>query len=75
MAVTIADDVEASLKATVNLDRLLASRSAGYGLPRPFYHDRTLYAHEMNRIFRRGWVFAGHSCQIADWRLLHLHAR
>jgi Rieske 2Fe-2S family protein len=47
-----------------HIRQLVASRRAGYGLPRAFYHDGALYEHELERIWRRGWVFAGHTCQI-----------
>jgi Rieske 2Fe-2S family protein len=43
---------------------LLNSRQPNFGLPRPFYHDVLLYQAEMEAIWRRGWLFAGHSCQI-----------
>ncbi len=48
------------------LQTLLASRQPGYGLPRPFYHDQLLYRLEMETIWRGGWLFAGHSCQIPE---------
>ena len=46
------------------LNRLLDTRQPGHGLPRQFYHDELLYRAEMEAIWRRGWLFAGHSCQI-----------
>ncbi len=46
------------IKATIGL------RRPGYGLPRPLYHDELLYRVEMDTIWRSGWLFAGHSCQI-----------
>lgn len=42
----------------------IASRRPNYGLPRPFYHEELLYRTEMEYIWRGGWLFAGHSCQI-----------
>ncbi len=47
-----------------HLADLIASRQPGYSLPRPFYHDSDLYALEMRTIWRRGWLFAGFTCQI-----------
>jgi Rieske 2Fe-2S family protein len=44
--------------------RLVASRCEGYGLPRPFYHDRRVYESEIDGIWRRGWVFACHTCEL-----------
>jgi Rieske 2Fe-2S family protein len=43
---------------------LAATRRAGHGLPRCFYHARALYEHEMDAIWRSGWIFAGHACEI-----------
>jgi glycine betaine catabolism A len=47
-----------------HLRALLASRRAGYGLPRDFYHDSALYQHELDQIWRHGWIFAGFTCQV-----------
>jgi glycine betaine catabolism A len=44
----------------------IASRRPGHGLPRPFYHEELLYRTEMEYIWRGGWLFAGHSCQIPN---------
>lgn len=49
-----------------NVKNMLASRRPGFGLPRPFYHDDLLYRAEMEFIWRTGWLFAGHSCQIPN---------
>ena len=46
------------------LGNLVDSRQPGHGLPRRFYHDELLHRLEMETIWRRGWLFAGHSCQI-----------
>jgi Rieske 2Fe-2S family protein len=46
------------------LRRIVESRQPNYGLPRPFYHNKLLYQAEMQAIWRQGWLFAGHSCQI-----------
>ena len=45
---------------------LIASRPAGHSLPREFYCDALIYRADIERIWRRGWLFAGHSCQIPD---------
>jgi Rieske 2Fe-2S family protein len=45
---------------------LLDSHQPNHGLPRAFYHDATLYQAEMEAIWRQGWLFAGHSCQIPN---------
>jgi Rieske 2Fe-2S family protein len=33
-------------------------------LPRDFYQDSALYQHELDQIWRRGWIFAGFTCQV-----------
>src|SRR5260370_23631641 len=48
----------------MHIQALVASRREGYGLPRAFYHDSALYQRELERVWRRGWLFAGHTCQI-----------
>ena len=48
----------------LHLKQTLALRQPGYGLPRPLYHDELVYRAEMDYIWRAGWLFAGHSCQI-----------
>ncbi len=46
------------------LKNLVDSCLPGHGLPRRFYHDELVYQAEMATIWRKGWLFAGHSCQI-----------
>jgi Rieske 2Fe-2S family protein len=43
---------------------LVAARQPGFGLPRGFYHEQAVYRNEIEAIWRRGWLFAGHACQI-----------
>lgn len=55
--------------SSIELDRiqeLVASRQPGHGLPRPFYHDELVYRADLEMIWRQGWLFAGHSCQIPE---------
>ena len=57
--------------------RLLAQHRPGHGLPRPFYHDPAVFAHDMARIFHRHWLCAGHVSQAAkpgDWFLVRVDA-
>ena len=49
-----------------HLKQLIELRRPGHGLPRPLYHDELLYRAEMDGIWRAGWLFAGHSCQIPN---------
>ena len=48
----------------LHLKETLAMREPGHGLPRPLYHDELIYRAEMDFVWRAGWLFAGHSCQI-----------
>src|ERR1700730_11389484 len=47
-----------------NLESLMQKCRPGWSLPREFYVDETLYHVALERVWRRGWVFAGHTCQI-----------
>ena len=42
----------------------VAAREEGYTLPRDFYQSDLIYRADLERIWRRGWLFAGHTCQI-----------
>jgi len=33
-------------------------------MPRPFYVEEALYAAEMEKIWRQGWIFAGFAFEI-----------
>ena len=48
----------------MHLKDTLGQRRPGHGLPRPLYHDELVYRAELDFIWRAGWLFAGHSCQI-----------
>jgi len=50
----------------LEIKNLLGSREPNHGLPRPFYHNELIYRAEMEYIWRQGWLFAGHSCQIPN---------
>lgn len=43
---------------------LLAERRPGFSLARPFYTDPELFRLDMETIFYRDWLFAGHGCEI-----------
>lgn len=49
---------------TALLRDLLQRYRAGYGLPQRFYLEPELYPLELDAIWRRGWLFAGHACEI-----------
>ncbi|MCC6492742.1 MAG: aromatic ring-hydroxylating dioxygenase subunit alpha [Pirellulales bacterium] len=46
------------------LRKLIALRQPGYSLPGLFYSDQLVYRAELRRIWRRGWLFVGHCCEI-----------
>lgn len=48
------------------LEALLARCRPGWSLPREFYTSETVYQADLERVWRRGWLFAGHSCQVAE---------
>lgn len=46
------------------LERLLAEHRPGHALQREFAIDPGIYRLDLERIWRRSWLFAGHTCQI-----------
>lgn len=50
----------------LRLKQLINTRQPDFGLPRDFYHDESLFRAEMEHVWRAGWLFAGHSCQIPN---------
>ena len=48
------------------LDLLLSQYRLGWSLPRGFYSDPDVYQADIQRVWRRGWLFAGHSCEIPN---------
>src|SRR5437868_2899655 len=43
---------------------LVAQCRPGWSLPGKFYSDDAVYRADLARIWRRGWLFAGHTCEI-----------
>jgi Rieske 2Fe-2S family protein len=46
------------------IGRLIASRTPGMSLEQPFYTDPAIYEWDLERIFRRYWLFAGHVSRV-----------
>jgi glycine betaine catabolism A len=46
------------------LRELIASRETGYSLPGEFYSSEAVYRAELDLIWRRGWLFIAHSCEL-----------
>jgi Rieske 2Fe-2S family protein len=44
---------------------LIARQPAGHSMLREFYSDDEVYRHDCERLWRTGWLFAGHSCEIS----------
>ena len=53
----------------------LAAYRPGWTLPRPFHRDEAIYRADLEQIWRRGWLFAGHACELrnpGDWLTLQV---
>ena len=46
------------------ISELIAARKPGFALDRAFYSDPAIYARDMERIYMREWLYAGHASQI-----------
>jgi glycine betaine catabolism A len=59
--------VSSSTGSTVSwLNTLIAKRMPGHSLQREFYTHRDVYDFDLQYIWRRGWLFAGHTCQVPE---------
>jgi Rieske 2Fe-2S family protein len=45
---------------------LIARQPAGHSMLRQFYSDDEVYHVDCQRVWRTGWLFAGHSCEISE---------
>lgn len=46
------------------IDSLAAQCPPGWSLPRDFFSAEDIYRRDLDRVWRQGWLFAGHSCEI-----------
>ena len=46
------------------IESLVRSRRPGWTLPQPFFVDSEIYRLDIKCVWRTGWLFAGHSCEI-----------
>jgi Rieske 2Fe-2S family protein len=56
---------------------LMTASRPGWSLRREFYSDEEVYRLDCDRIWRRGWLFAGHACEVArpgDYLSLVVHS-
>jgi Rieske 2Fe-2S family protein len=51
-------------RSEASLEALIAGCQAGWSLPGAFYSDDAVYRLDIERVWRRGWLFAGHTCEI-----------
>lgn len=49
---------------TGEIQKLIAARRPGWCLDQPFYADESILQADLERVFRRYWLFVGHACQI-----------
>jgi len=61
----VAPDLVAPDLVAPDLVALVERRRQGFGLERRFYADPDLYELELDAVWRAGWLFAGHSCELA----------
>jgi Rieske 2Fe-2S family protein len=47
-----------------NIKTLLKQRRPGYSLPRPFYVDPEVHQLDLDLIYYKQWLFAGHDCEM-----------
>jgi Rieske 2Fe-2S family protein len=46
------------------VESLLAECRPGWALPGKFHSDESVYRADLDRVWRTGWLFAGHACEI-----------
>lgn len=57
------------------IDSLIKGCRPGWTLPQPFFNDTSIYQRDLELVWRTGWLFAGHSCEIprqGDYFLVEL---
>ena len=47
-----------------SIAELVSLRKPGYTMPRELYASELVYRAEIEQIWRRDWLFVGHSCEI-----------
>jgi len=46
------------------LATLVSQHRSGWSLPQGFYSEETVYRADLEAVWRRGWLFVGHACEI-----------
>ena len=49
----------------------LPPHAKGFGLGQAFYADPLVFARELEAVFARAWMFAGHACEIPKAGVQH----
>ncbi len=62
MSVTTSSSSSAEGMAAVPAE--LPARTPGWTLPQAYFNAEPIYRRDIERVWRRGWLFAGHSCEI-----------
>lgn len=61
---------------TAGLDATgLPQRTTGWTLPQAYFNDPDIYRRDLERVWKTGWLFAGHTCEIpstGDYFLVEL---
>jgi Rieske 2Fe-2S family protein len=52
------------VETALNPSSLVAARQPGFTLPGAFYTDDEVFRLDLERVFRRRWLFAGYTCQL-----------
>jgi Rieske 2Fe-2S family protein len=47
-----------------SVQEIISRQPPGHSLLQPFYSDPEIYRLDVERVWRKGWLFAGHSCEI-----------
>jgi phenylpropionate dioxygenase-like ring-hydroxylating dioxygenase large terminal subunit len=50
----------------LDLSALINSYRPNYSLPAQFYNDPAVYRHDLETVFSRAWIYAGHVSQLPD---------
>src|ERR1043166_1193391 len=57
-------DFHHSVSMQTAIEPLIARCRPGWSLPGEFYSEEAVYRHDLARVWRTGWLFAGHACEI-----------
>ncbi len=54
------------MKKNEKIQKLIAAYRPGYSLPADFYQDADIYQIELEKIFYKSWIYAGHASQVPE---------